>query len=57
PKIGASASLLMAMIVPASFIPTMCCMAPEIPMAMYTDGLTVFPVCPTWRKKGKEGRR
>src|SRR5438128_6110815 len=33
-KIGASGSLLMAMMVLAPFIPTVCCMAPEIPSAM-----------------------
>ena len=33
-KIGASGSLLMAMIVFAPFIPTVCCIAPEIPTAM-----------------------
>src|SRR5438046_1261144 len=33
-KMGASGSLLMAMIVLAPFIPTVCCIAPEIPSAM-----------------------
>ena len=28
-------------------IPARCCIAPEIPTAMYKLGLTVFPVCPT----------
>lgn len=33
-KIGASGSLFMAMMVLESFIPTMCCMAPDTPAAM-----------------------
>ena len=33
-KMGASGSLLMAMMVRAPFMPTVCCMAPEIPSAM-----------------------
>lgn len=33
PKTGASGSLLIAMMVPESFIPTRCCMAPEMPHA------------------------
>jgi hypothetical protein len=33
-KIGASLSLLMAMMFLAPFMPTMCCVAPEIPQAM-----------------------
>lgn len=33
-KIGASGSLLMAMIVVLSFMPTTCCIAPEMPAAM-----------------------
>src|ERR1700736_4751670 len=51
-KIGASGSLLMAMIVLAPFIPTVCCMAPEMPSAMYTVGLTVLPVWPIWNEYG-----
>src|ERR1700731_2556020 len=46
-KIGASGSLLMAMMFDAPFIPTMCCVAPEIPHATYRSGFTVVPVCPT----------
>ena len=45
---GASWSLLMAMMFLAPFMPTMCWVAPEIPAAMYTVGLTVLPVWPTW---------
>src|SRR2546425_390030 len=29
-------------------MPARCWIAPEMPTAMYSDGLTVFPVCPTW---------
>src|SRR5207342_1819544 len=42
-RIGASASLLIATIRFAPFIPTMCCRAPLIPAAMYTSGFTVLP--------------
>ena len=45
--IGASASLLMAMMIFEVFMPTVCCIAPEIPTAMYTPGRTDLPVCPT----------
>src|SRR5262249_1827078 len=34
PKIGASGSLLMAMMLSEPFMPTMCCVAPEMPIAM-----------------------
>ena len=34
PKIGASGSLLMAMMFLLPFMPTMCCVAPEMPAAM-----------------------
>ena len=43
-KIGASLSLLMAMMFLEPFIPTMCCVAPEIPAAIYTLGFTTLPV-------------
>src|SRR5207247_4415368 len=45
--IGASASLLMAMMTFEVFMPTVCCIAPEIPTAMYTPGRTDLPVWPT----------
>ena len=48
PKMAASGSLLMAMMLSDPFMPTMCCVAPEMPAAMYTFGLTVLPVWPTW---------
>ena len=51
-KIGASPSLLIATIRLAPFIPTTCCVAPLIPTAMYTSGLTVLPVWPTWYEYG-----
>jgi hypothetical protein len=47
-KIGASWSLLMATMFLEPFIPTRCCVAPEIPQATYTVGFTVLPVWPTW---------
>ena len=47
-KIGASASLLTAMMFLLPFMPTMCCVAPEMPSAMYTVGFTTLPVWPTW---------
>ncbi len=46
-KMGASWSLLMATMFLEFFIPTRCWVAPEIPQATYTVGLTVLPVCPT----------
>src|SRR3712207_8882921 len=30
-----------------SSIPAKCCIAPDIPQAIYRSGLTVLPVCPT----------
>ena len=45
---GASGSLLMAIIFSDDCIPTRCCIAPEIPTATYNFGATVRPVCPTW---------
>ena len=48
PKMGASSSLLMAMMLAEPFIPTRCCVAPEIPQARYTVGFTTLPVWPTW---------
>src|SRR5437588_926983 len=47
-QMGASRSLLMATMFLDPFIPTMCWVAPEMPQAMYTVGLTVLPVWPTW---------
>ena len=35
-----------------SSIPATCWIAPEIPIAKYTCGRTVLPVCPTWRSFG-----
>src|SRR5262249_37896271 len=48
PMIVASASVLIATIRRAPFIPTACCRAPLIPAARDTSGLTVLPVCPIW---------
>ena len=48
PKMGASLSLLMAMMFFEPFMPTMCWVAPEMPAAMYTPGFTTLPVWPTW---------
>src|ERR1700733_10920166 len=45
---GASASLLIAMIVFDVCIPARCWIAPEMPTATYSWGETVLPVCPTW---------
>ena len=50
--IGASRSVLMAMIRLAPLRPTICCTLPEIPNAMYTSGETLFPDIPTWRDLG-----
>ena len=47
-KIGASSSLLIAMMTFESFIPARCWIAPEMPTATYTTGATIFPVWPTW---------
>ena len=33
-------------------MPTRCWIAPLMPQAMYKDGLTTLPVCPTWRLCG-----
>ena len=46
-KIGAFASLLIATIVSAPAMPTLCWIAPEMPQAMYSRGETVLPVWPT----------
>ena len=54
PKIGASWSLLMAMMFFEPFMPTMCCVAPEMPQAMYTFGLTTLPVWPTCIEYGTQ---
>src|SRR2546428_287921 len=42
------------MIVPASFIPETCCIAPLIPHATYSFGCTVLPLWPTWRVFGSQ---
>src|SRR5580692_7973920 len=47
-NIGASASLLITMMVLDVCMPARCWMAPEMPTAMYSCGDTVFPVWPTW---------
>src|SRR5215470_16011990 len=47
-KIGASGSLLMAMMVLEVCMPARCWIAPEIPAARYSCGETVLPVWPTW---------
>ena len=47
-KMGASGSLLIATMFFEPFMPTMCWVAPEMPHAIYTVGLTVLPVWPTW---------
>mmetsp|Transcript_27787 Transcript_27787/g.31216 ORF Transcript_27787/g.31216 Transcript_27787/m.31216 type:complete len:325 (+) Transcript_27787:261-1235(+) len=36
-----------------SFIPLKCCIAPEIPTAIYKSGATTFPVCPTCQSLGQ----
>src|SRR5215469_16634024 len=51
-KIGASGSLLIAMIVFDVCIPARCWIAPEIPTAAYSCGDTVLPVWPTWNACG-----
>src|SRR5699024_10502349 len=51
-KIRASSSLLMAIIVLAVCIPAKCCIAPEIPTAIYRSGETETPVWPTCRLCG-----
>src|SRR5579863_944248 len=51
-KMGASGSLLIAMIVLEVCMPARCWMAPEMPTAMYSWGETVLPVCPTWNACG-----
>ena len=35
-----------------SFIPAKCCIAPDIPTAIYKSGATIFPVCPTCQSLG-----
>ena len=47
-KIGAFGSLFIATIYLESLIPAKCCIAPDIPQAIYNSGLTVVPVWPTW---------
>src|SRR6185369_2137584 len=44
--IGASGSRLTATIVSAVCMPTLCWIAPEMPRARYSDGLTILPVWP-----------
>lgn len=43
-KIGAFGSLFIATIYLESLIPAKCCIAPDIPQAIYNSGLTVVPV-------------
>ena len=43
---GASGSRLTATIVPAVCMPTLCWMAPLMPSARYSSGLTILPVWP-----------
>lgn len=43
-KIGASGSLFIATIVFESFIPAKCCIAPEIPTAMYNSLKNIFMI-------------
>src|SRR5687767_7141263 len=51
-KIGASSSLLTATIVFDVCMPARCWMAPEMPLATYSCGETVLPVCPIWEECG-----
>src|SRR5687767_5824137 len=51
-KIGASSSLLTATIVFDVCMPARCWMAPEMPLATYSWGETVLPVCPIWNECG-----
>src|ERR1700689_916704 len=51
-NIGASASLLITMMVLEVCMPARCWMAPEMPTAMYSWGDTVLPVWPTWNACG-----
>lgn len=44
--------MLIATMISDSSIPATCWIAPEIPIAKYTLGRTVFPVCPTWISLG-----
>ena len=53
-NIGASSSLLIAIMYLESFIPTWCCVAPEMPHAIYISGLTVLPVWPTCCEQGTQ---
>jgi electron transfer flavoprotein alpha subunit len=50
--VGASGSLLTAMIVFDVCMPARCWIAPEMPSAMYSCGDTVLPVWPTWNCAG-----
>src|SRR5690606_32988263 len=51
-KIGASASLLIATIVPASLMPVRCWIAPLMPTATYSSGAMILPVWPTCSSLG-----
>ena len=51
-KIGASLSLFIATIYFEEDIPARCWIAPEIPQAIYREGETVLPVCPTCSRCG-----
>src|SRR5438128_254640 len=53
-KIGASGSLLMAQITLEVRIPARCWMAPEIPNPRYSFGEMVRPVCPIWKRWGRQ---
>ena len=45
--IGASLSVFTAIILSEFVMPAVCCIAPDMPKAMYNLGDTEFPVCPT----------
>ncbi|KAG1070584.1 hypothetical protein G6F40_017576 [Rhizopus arrhizus] len=51
-KIGASPSLLIATMVPASLMPVRCWIAPLMPTATYSSGAMILPVWPTCRSLG-----
>ena len=50
---GASASVLITRIFLAARHPTMCCVAPLIPHAMYRSGAIRVPVWPIWSVCGR----
>src|ERR1700681_4574468 len=53
-KIGALASLLIATMFSEACIPTLCWIAPEMPAARYSFGVTVLPVWPIWPAYGNQ---